>query len=133
MMTKKIQMTEISQNIHKNDGIDHNFNMVLSILNIKNIYNTNFSPGISLWCSNIWKNSFLYEKSSFLSKIVIFYKKTSFFIKKTSNFWKISYIPEILLSIFYTCRRGRTFGDGGRGHHGLGLQTSWYPSRQTCA
>ena len=46
--TQKVQMTEIIQNIHKNDGIDHNFNMVLSILNIKNIYNTNFSPGISL-------------------------------------------------------------------------------------
>ena len=41
-------MTEISQNIHKNDGIDHNFNMVLSILNMENIFNTNFSRGISL-------------------------------------------------------------------------------------
>ena len=43
MITKKVQMNEISQNIHKNDGIDHNFNMVLSILNIENIFNTNFS------------------------------------------------------------------------------------------
>ena len=55
-------MSEISQNIHENNGIDHNFNMVLSILNIQNIYNTNFSPGYSLVCSNISKDSFLYEK-----------------------------------------------------------------------
>ena len=53
LKNKKVQMTEIIQNIHKNDGIDHNFNMVLSILNIKNIYNTNFSPGYSFVCSNI--------------------------------------------------------------------------------
>ena len=45
---EKIQMMEIIQNIHKNDGIDHNFNMVLSILNINNSINTNFSPACSL-------------------------------------------------------------------------------------
>ena len=55
-------MIEISQNIHKKYGIDHNFNMVLSILNIKNIYNTNFSPGYSLVWSNIQKDQFLQEK-----------------------------------------------------------------------
>ena len=45
---QKIQMTEIILRIHKNDGIDYNFNMVLSILNINNSINTNFSPACSL-------------------------------------------------------------------------------------
>ena len=59
---EKIRMSQISQHIHENNGIDHNFNMVLSILNIKNSINTNFSPGYSLVWSNIQKDLFFVGK-----------------------------------------------------------------------
>ena len=74
-------MSAIGQNIHENNGIDHNFNMVLSILNIKNIYNTNFSPGYSLVCSNISKEYFLCEKSSSFVKKRHFHLKNILFLK----------------------------------------------------
>ena len=44
------------KNISKNNGIDHNLNIVLSILNIKNTLILFFSPGYSLVCSNISKD-----------------------------------------------------------------------------
>ena len=68
-------MSEISQNIHENNGIDHNLNIVLSILNIKKSINANFSPGYSLVWSNIAKELFLYETKNLLSQNVIFHKK----------------------------------------------------------
>ena len=67
--TEKIQMSEISQNIHGNNGIDHNFNMVLSILNIKNSINAKFSAG--------YLYGLTHQKISFYRKSNVFGLKTS--------------------------------------------------------
>ena len=38
----KVQRVENGQNIHEKNGFDHNFNIVLSVFNIKNFNNINF-------------------------------------------------------------------------------------------
>ena len=60
------------QNIQEKNEIDHNFNIELSILNIKISFNTSFFWLSSWWWSKSSKLAYLIKKLYFLFKLYIF-------------------------------------------------------------
>ena len=73
-----VQRVENGQNIHEKNGIDHNFNIVLSILNIKKFNNISF-----FWLSSWW-----WSKSSKVVFLIIFWQKHVFSHFKKYQFFR---------------------------------------------